>query len=157
MARTRKRDPTYKSGLERKAHAAMPKGVEYEVDKIKYLVEHTYNPDFKIGPNTYIETKGRFLSSDRAKHLHIKKQHPEVKVYFLFGNADNTLTKSSKTKYSDWCEQHGYEYADFYKDGIPESWFKHCKSNTQRKGRKAKSDSKELLKDQNLITSFKQD
>ncbi len=125
MARTkRKRDPTFKSGLERKAWEAMKKyKVEYETDKIKYLVEHTYNPDFTIGPDSYIETKGRFLASDRAKHLHIKKQHPHVKVRFLFGNANNTLTKSSKTKYSDWADQHDYEWADFYKDGIPKEWF----------------------------------
>ena len=124
MARTRKRkDPTFKSGLERKAWEAMPSKVEYETDKLKYWVEHTYNPDFTIAPNTYIETKGRFLSADRAKHLYIKEQHPEVKVYFLFGNASNTLTKSSKTTYAAWCEKYGFEYADFYKDGIPEEWF----------------------------------
>lgn len=101
----------------------MPKGVKYESDKLKYIVEHTYNPDFTIAPNTYIETKGRFLSADRAKHLHIKEQHPDAKVYFLFGNADNKLTKSSKTSYADWCKKHGFDYADFYKDGIPPEWF----------------------------------
>lgn len=123
MARTRKRDPTFKSGLERKAWESMPHGVTYEDTKLKYWVEHTYNPDFTIGPNTYIETKGRFLSSDRAKHLYIKEQHPDVKIYFLFGNAYNTLTKSSKTTYAEWCDKHGFEWADFYRDGIPKRWF----------------------------------
>lgn len=123
MARTRKAPPRFKSGLERRAWDAMPKKVTYETDKVRYVVEHVYNPDFTIRKNTYIETKGRFLSSDRAKHLHIKEQHPEVKVHFLFGNAGNTLTKSSKTTYADWCEKHGFSYADFYKDGIPAEWF----------------------------------
>ena len=102
----------------------MPKGTLYESDKLKYWVEHTYNPDFTIRENTYIETKGRFLSADRAKHLYIKEQHPEVKVYFLFGNASNTLTKSSKTTYAEWCDKHGFKWADFYRDGIPQEWFK---------------------------------
>jgi Phage endonuclease I len=124
MTRKRKRDPTFKSGLERKVWEQLPKSATYETDKIKYIVEHTYNPDFTIAPNVYIEAKGRFLSSDRAKHLYIKEQHPEVKVHFLFGNADNTLTKSSKTTYRDWCKKYGYECADFYKDGIPKEWFK---------------------------------
>lgn len=124
MARTkRKRDPTFKSGLERKVWEAMPQRVTYEDTKIKYVVEHTYNPDFTISPNTFIEAKGRFLSADRAKHLYIKEQHPEIKVYFLFGKADNTLSKSSKTTYGDWCTKYGFDYADFYKDGIPPEWF----------------------------------
>jgi len=124
MARAkRKRDPVFRSGLERKAWEAFPKGVTYETDKLKYTVIHEYRPDFTIAPNTYIETKGRFLSSDRAKHLYIKEQHPKVKVYFLFGNASNTLTKSSKTTYADWCDKHGFSYADFYKEGVPKEWF----------------------------------
>jgi Phage endonuclease I len=110
--------------LERRAWDLMPKHVTYEDTKLKYLVEHVYNPDFTIAPNVFIETKGRFLSADRAKHLHIKEQHPEVKIYFLFGNADNTLTKSSKTTYAAWCEKYGFQYSDFYKNGIPKSWFK---------------------------------
>ena len=121
MARTK--TPRFKSGLERKAYDQMPKGVTYEDTKLKYTVEHTYNPDFTIGKNKFIETKGRFLSADRAKHLHIREQHPEVEIYFLFGNADNTLTKSSKTTYAAWCEKYGFKYADFYKDGIPKEWF----------------------------------
>jgi Phage endonuclease I len=114
--------PKFKSGLERNAYAQMPEDTEYEPDKIKYVVEHSYTPDFKIGPNTYIETKGRFLAQDRAKHLYIKEQHPEVTIHFLFGNAQNKLNRASKTSYADWCEKYGFSYADFA-DGIPQHWF----------------------------------
>jgi len=120
----RKRDPTFKSGLERKIWEQLPKDATYEDTKLKYLVEHVYNPDFTIAPNVFIEAKGRFLSADRAKHLHIKEQHPDVTIHFLFGNSQNTLTKSSKTTYAEWCERHGFKYADFYRDGIPSEWFK---------------------------------
>lgn len=126
MPRTKKKVNNYpfRSGLEKKAYEQMPSHVTYEDTKLKYTVVHEYRPDFTIAPNTYIETKGRFLSSDRAKHLYIKEQHPKVKVYFLFGNASNTLTKSSKTTYADWCDKYGFEYADFYRDGVPPEWFK---------------------------------
>ncbi len=125
MARKKKvRDPTFKSGLERKIWEQLPKDAQYEVDKLKYTVEHTYCPDFKLRENTYIEGKGRFLSADRAKHLHIKEQHPDVTIHFLFGNSQNTLTKSSKTTYAEWCDKHGFKWADFYRDGIPQEWFK---------------------------------
>ena len=124
MPRTKKKNNyPFKSGLERKAYEQMPSSVTYEDSKLKYTVIHEYRPDFTIRPNVFIETKGRFLSADRAKHLHIKEQHPEVKVYFLFGNSNNTLTKSSKTTYAEWCDKHGFSYSDFYKDGIPEEWF----------------------------------
>jgi hypothetical protein len=102
----------------------LPKDAEYEPQNLPYVVTHQYRPDFRIRENTYIEAKGRFLSADRAKHLYIKEQHPEVKIYFLFGNAENKLTKSSKTSYADWCNKHGFEYADFYREGIPKKWFK---------------------------------
>jgi len=124
MIKPNKTTYTFKSGLEKKAFAQMPLGTSYEDTKLKYTVIHEYRPDFTIAPNTYIETKGRFLSADRAKHLYIREQHPEVKVYFLFGNAENKLTKSSKTSYADWCTKYGFEYADFYKQGIPKEWFK---------------------------------
>lgn len=123
MAVAKRKQPRFKSGLERKVWEALPKNTKYESDKLKYWVEHTYNPDFTIGKNTYIEAKGRFLSADRAKHLYIKEQHPEVTVHFLFGNANNTLTKSSKTTYAEWCDKYGFKYADFYRDGIPKEWF----------------------------------
>lgn len=124
MARPkRKRDPTFKSGLEKKIWAGLPATATYEEDSLPYVVTHSYKPDFRIAENIYIEAKGRFLSSDRAKHLYIKEQHPDVKIYFLFGNADNKLTKSSKTSYADWCKKHGFEYADFYREGIPKHWF----------------------------------
>ena len=118
------KSPRFKSGLEKKVWDTLPKSATYEDTKLKYVVEHTYNPDFTIAPNTFIEAKGRFLSSDRAKHLHIKQQHPEVKIYFAFGNAENTLTKSSKTTYRDWCDKHGFECVDFYRESIPKKWFK---------------------------------
>ena len=122
-----KKKPNYKSNLELKTHALVPEA-EYEPDKLTYVVNHKYTPDFKIGPYTYIESKGRFLAQDRAKHLYIKEQHPEVTIHFLFGNASNTLNRSSKTTYADWCEKYGFQYTDL-KRGIPQEWIKNKNEN----------------------------
>lgn len=110
----------YKSRLELRAQELLP-NAPYEQEKLAYVKEHTYTPDFKLRDNVYLECKGRFLSEDRAKHLLIRKQHPEITTYFLFERPFNTLNKASKTTYADWCEKHGYEWTTLA-DGIPAHW-----------------------------------
>ena len=49
---------------------------EYEKHKISYTIpqsEHNYTPDFKLPNGIFIETKGRFVTADRSKHILIKK------------------------------------------------------------------------------------
>jgi Phage endonuclease I len=117
----RKKLHPYKSKFEQDFHAAYPQ-LGYEKDKIKYLVEHTYNPDWKVKENVYIETKGAWLPKDRAKHLYIREQHPEVTVYLVFQNPNNKLSRVSKTTYGEYCDKHGIEWATI--DTIPREWFK---------------------------------
>lgn len=114
---------TYKSKLEVNARKILPESVKYETEKIKYVKEHTYNPDWTVKKNIYIETKGLFTAADRAKHLDIKKQHPSIKIYFIFERPQNKLNRSSKTTYADWCVQHGYEWTTL-QDGVPKHWLK---------------------------------
>lgn len=118
--RTRPTGP-YKSKFEEEFHTKYPQ-VEYEADKLKYLVEHTYNPDWKVKENVYIETKGLWKAADRAKHLHIKEQHPDVTVYLVFQNPNNKLSRVSKTSYGEYCDKHGIGWATI--DNVPEEWFK---------------------------------
>lgn len=82
---------------------------------------HTYTPDFPLSDKVFIEVKGYFKAADRAKHLAVREQHPDKKIYFLFANSKNKLNKNSNTTYGDWCEKHGFEFADI-KDGIPADW-----------------------------------
>lgn len=101
------------------------KRATYETDKIKFTQpakDRTYTPDWKIRDGVYIETKGKLTREDRAKHLWVKEQHPEITVYFLFQNAFNKLDKRSKTTYAAWAEANGFEWSD-EKLGIPEKWF----------------------------------
>lgn len=121
IARRKKRNDKYKSNFEAEFAKRYPT-VEYEKDKIQYTVVHTYNPDWKIKENVYIETKGLWKAADRAKHLHVRQQHPDVTIYLVFQNPNNKLNRASKTTYADFCDKHGIEWATI--DTIPEAWFK---------------------------------
>ena len=55
---------------------------------------------------------------DRTKHVLIAKQHPDLDIRFVF-QYNNPITKGSKTRYTDWAEQHGFKWAMHY---IPKEW-----------------------------------
>jgi hypothetical protein len=116
----------FKSGLEENISKQIEgKGIEvqYESEKVAYIIpasEHTYNPDFKLPNGIRVETKGRFVIADRKKHLLVKEQNPNLDIRFVFSNSKNKINKKSKTTYGDWCDKHGFKYAD---KEIPDSWF----------------------------------
>ena len=114
----------YRSGLEDEtAKYLSEKGIkfEYEKEKIKWLDSkvRTYTPDFKLDNGIIIETKGRFVASDRRKHKEIKKQWPDYDIRFVFSNSQAKLYKGAKSTYGDWCKNNGFMYADKV---IPEEW-----------------------------------
>ena len=115
----------YRSGLEDKVAKQLEGlGVNYEYEelKISYTVDETrrYTPDFRLLDNDIIvETKGRFLTADRKKHLLIKQQHPEYDIRFVFSNPRAKLSKSSNTTYADWCNKNGFKWAEKL---IPKEW-----------------------------------
>ena len=115
----------FRSGLEQDNAAYLRKNkvtFTYEEDRIKYITKpRTYTPDFVLGNGVVIETKGRFMPSDRTKHLLIKEQHPELDIRFVFSNSRTRLSKRSKTTYGQWCEKHGFQYSDKI---IPLEWTK---------------------------------
>lgn len=126
------------SGLERRIFKVLDEAkvkVRYEPETFKYRKRTIntfcnacggkdvyklarYTPDFRIGKNLYIETKGRFTSSNRTSTLDFLKSHPDFDLRFLFG-ADNYLTSNRGDRYSDWCDKHGIKYA--IKE-VPEEW-----------------------------------
>lgn len=89
----------------------------YEQDKIKYVIEHTYNPDWTVSDNVFIETKGIFDFEDRRKTLAVKKQHPDIIVALVFQNSKSKIYKKSKTSYAEWCDKHSIIWFDI-KDTI---------------------------------------
>jgi len=115
----------YRSGLEaRIAGELRALGIDprFEEVKIKYTAPsklHTYTPDFTLPNGIVIESKGRFLSKDRQKHLLVKDQYPEMDLRFVFTNPQARLSKASSTTYAMWCEKNGFQYA---KGSIPKGW-----------------------------------
>ena len=119
----------YRSGLEETLAEQLHKAgvvAEYEKLVIPYTDPkiHRYRPDFVLPNGIIVESKGRFLSSDRVKHLLVKSQHPDYDIRFVFSRSKQRLSKTSTTTYADWCEKHGFKYADKL---IPEAWLKETK------------------------------
>lgn len=113
----------YRSGLEEKITAELKAlGVDfaYEALTIPYtLPPKRYKPDFILPNGIVVETKGRFVSSDRTKHRQIKEQHPDLDIRFVFSNSKQRIGKKSQTTYAMWCERFGFPYAD---KSIPLEW-----------------------------------
>lgn len=117
----------YRSGLEEViADQLRAKGIDpqYESTKIDYVKpskKAKYTPDFILPNGIIIESKGRFVTADRQKHLLIKEQHPDLDIRFVFSNSRGRISKLSATTYAMWCQKNGFKYAD---KEIPEAWLK---------------------------------
>ena len=115
----------FRSGFEMEVFSDLKsKNVKFQYESIKLEYEvpsrkSKYTPDFILDNGIIIESKGRLLSADRKKMLLVKEQHPDLDIRFLFQNAGIKLNKNSKTTYADWCEKHGFKYAE---KTIPKSW-----------------------------------
>ena len=125
--------PQYRSRLEKQMGQFLTQlGVPFafEPHRIPFKKEHQYLPDFFLeGYGFYIETKGRFVSTDRRKHkeivdrkkhLLIKEQHPEIDIRFAFQNPNAKLSKKSRTSCGQWCDRHGFKWCG---RKVPPSWF----------------------------------
>ena len=128
----------FRSGLEEAVANELDKlNVDYGYeDKVinysKPARKTRYTPDFTIKVNGAIwETKGRFQTADRQKHLLIKEQHPEIKIKFIFSNSKNKIGKKSKTTYAKWCELKGFDYHCIAstKKLFPKEWLYGSKKN----------------------------
>ena len=136
----------YRSGLEDKIAKQIKEAgydVIYEQEKITYTQparQAKYTPDFKLpkkGGFFYVETKGRWLTEDRHKHLLIKEQFPDIDIRFVFQSVNNKLYKGSKTTYAMYCERHGFKYAHKM---IPIEWLLEGRVKSYEYDKKKKAD-----------------
>eukprot|EP01037_Dinobryon_pediforme_P022146 gene22146-23205_t len=115
----------FRSGLEDVVAEQIRKhGLEvaYETMKIEFIRPSRkckYTPDFPLPNGIIIETKGKFDTDDRQKHLLVKAQHPDKDIRFVFSNPNTRISKGSPTTYAMWCEKNGFKYA---KKLIPVEW-----------------------------------
>lgn len=116
----------YRSGLEEKV-AAQLKAAGHPVDVYESLtLKYTkpskpsrYTPDWPLRNFIIVETKGRFVTADRQKHLAIKAEHPGLDIRFVFSNSNARIGKKSQTTYGMWADRYGFKYADKL---IPQAW-----------------------------------
>lgn len=117
----------FRSGLEEKLGVQIEKATGhppvYETFKLPYVVpekRHFYTPDFLLPNGIIVEAKGIFDSTDRAKHLFVKAQMPDLDIRFVFTRSAAPINPGSKTTLADWCRKYGYQFADKL---IPAEWF----------------------------------
>ena len=96
--------------------------IEYETERIPYVIEKTYVPDFIVtlssGHKIYIEYKGYLRKDDERKLLNVKRQHPDIDLRIIF-QKDNKMP-GRQLRYSTWARKHEFDYAIGV---IPEEWF----------------------------------
>lgn len=105
----------------------------YESFRIEYVKPERkahYTPDWELPNGIIVESKGRFMTDDRQKHLLVKAQHPDLDIRFVFSNPNQRISKTSATTYAMWCEKHGFKYAAKL---IPTSWLRERTRNISAK------------------------
>lgn len=93
----------YDSVLEKRLHEGAFKALHFHKDKLKYHIDHTYEPDFSFqidGKIYYIEVKGYFQdSSETQKYTWVKKSLKEnEELVFVFEKPDKGLHFRAKRK-----------------------------------------------------------
>jgi hypothetical protein len=117
----------WRSGLEEQVGEQLQAAkipVDFESLKIPFRQPEKprhYSPDFVLPNGIIIETKGRFVTADRQKHLLVKEQYPDLDIRFVFSNSRTRISKQSKTTYAAWANTKGFKYADKL---IPLSWLR---------------------------------
>lgn len=107
--------------------------VEYESERLEYTEYRQYIPDLIVRGRDdsvmYIEGKGYFPYSERAKMIAVKAQHPDLDIRIVFyRDTPSSLGKGNKSKPSEWAEKHGFPWA--IKE-IPPEWFNASKSEAK--------------------------
>ena len=97
----------------------------YESAQIRWVSSHVYTPDFLLRTRSrktiYVEVKGFFRPSERGMFLILKRspEHAHLDLRFVFDSSKKRLSKNSRTTYGQWCDRHGFKYADHK---IPKEW-----------------------------------
>jgi hypothetical protein len=113
----------YRSGLEEKVAdllSSLKVKFKYESEKLAYILECNYLPDFLLPNGVYLEVKGRLTSEDRRKMIAVKKSNPALDIRFVFQAPYNKIYKGSKTTYAKWAEKHGFPWCASH--SIPTTW-----------------------------------
>lgn len=127
----RKSKGGYDSNFERILHKTVLKDWQHHGDKVEYVVEHKYEPDFIRefdGKTIYIEAKGRFWDhAEYNKYVWINKALPEdTELVFLFADPDLPMPQAKRRKdgtkrsHADWATSKKFRW--YTSETIPDEW-----------------------------------
>lgn len=99
----------------------LAQGAQYEPLFLHYplLRKRHYTPDVVLPNGIALEIKGWFPPADRSKMLAVKEQYPELDLRLVLATPRQTLGRGSRTTLIDWCEKHGFKWAD---NTVPAAW-----------------------------------
>lgn len=123
----RRTSEVFRSGLEEKNSEHLSKhkmGFTFEEHWISYVIparNAKYLPDFILSNGIIIECKGIWEVDDRAKHLLLREQYPQIDIRLVFSSSKKKIYTGSPTTYGMWCDKHGIQYADKL---VPLAWLK---------------------------------
>ena len=117
----------YDSKWEYTLHQTVLKSWNHHTDKISYVVEHKYEPDF-VKDRILIEAKGRFWDhAEYSKYIWIRKSLPDtMELIFLFQKPYAPMPGAKKRKdgtkrtHAEWAEAN--EFTWYSEETLPEEF-----------------------------------
>ena len=117
----------YDSKWEYELHAGILHNWSHHTNKVPYVVEHTYEPDFERD-KILIEAKGRFWDhAEYSKYLWIRKALPDtMELIFLFQKPYAPMPGAKKRKdgtkrtHAEWAEAN--EFTWYSEETLPEEF-----------------------------------
>lgn len=107
----------YDSKWEYTLHQTLLKSWNHHTDKVPYVVEHKYEPDF-VKDRILIEAKGRFWDhAEYSKYIWIRKSLPDtMELIFLFQKPYAPMPGAKKRKdgtkrtHAEWAEANNFKW-----------------------------------------------
>lgn len=121
----------YDSKWEHDLHVQELKTWQHHSDKIEYVIEHKYEPDFTKVINKkeiLLEAKGRFWDyAEYNKYVWIKKSlKKKQELVFLFSNPSSPMPGAkrrrdgTKRSHAEWAEANGFRW--YSRESLPPTW-----------------------------------
>ena len=121
----------YDSKWESQLHKSILKNWDLHSEKVPYIVEHTYNPDFVRvvdGRKILLESKGRFWDhAEYSKYIWIRKSlNKDQELIFIFSQPQAAMPAAKKRKdgtkrsHAEWAEANDFTWYSEY--NLPKEW-----------------------------------
>lgn len=121
----------YDSRWEYELHTGALQEWDIHVDKVPYVIKHTYTPDFVRtieGKKILLEAKGRFWdSAEYSKYIWIAKTLDDsTELVFLFANPQAPMPQAKRRKdgtkrsHAEWADANNFRW--YSENNLPSEW-----------------------------------